>query len=86
MPAVSTISSLLNTLMPMMLVIANVTTRPTPTSHELLCFSNAAFSDSKLTSAMMPLRIVSAVPANTCTRKYAEIVPVIAQKRPAHDR
>ena len=83
MPAVSTISSLLNTLMPMMLVIANVTTRPTPTSHELLCFSNAAFSDSKLTSAMMPLRIVSAVPANTCTRKYAEIVPVIAQKRPS---
>src|SRR5450830_2187477 len=82
MPKVRMISDLPKALTPKALRTPNTTTNPTPSNQEPPADSANVLRCSKFTSAMTPERMVSAVPANTCTIKYADNVPVIAKKRP----
>ncbi|MNC71100.1 hypothetical protein D3C75_1219820 [compost metagenome] len=67
MAKVSTISALPNASMPKALRMPNTITSPTPTIQEALWVSIRVLRCSKFTSAMMPERMVSAVPAKMCT-------------------
>ncbi|MNN29234.1 hypothetical protein D3C81_1428290 [compost metagenome] len=82
MPKVRMISALPKALTPKALRMANTTTNPTPSNQEPPADSASVLRCSKFTSAMTPDRMVSAVPANTCTIRYADNVPVIAKNRP----
>ncbi|MNE14974.1 hypothetical protein D3C80_1078700 [compost metagenome] len=67
MPKVRITSARLKALTPKALSTANATTKHTPSSHAPPADSARVLRCSKFTSAITPDRMVSAVPANTCT-------------------
>ncbi len=67
MPKVRMISARPNALTPKAFSTPNTSTKPTPSNHEPPADSAKVLRCSKFTRAMTPARIVSAVPANTCT-------------------
>jgi len=69
MPKVSTTSTLPKISTPMALSKPKITTMPTPTIQVFWWAAIWALIDSKFTSAIMPARIVSAVPAKIWTIK-----------------